>query len=116
MADPSRLQQVFWNLVQNAVKFTPDGGTISIRSSLENRRWRLVIRDSGIGIPPDVLPHIFNAFEQGDATITRQFGGLGLGLAISKALIDAHNGSLVAESEGIGKGASFIVELGTGSW
>ncbi|MGE5608756.1 MAG: PAS domain S-box protein [Bacillota bacterium] len=110
-ADATRLQQVLWNLLKNAVKFTGPGGAISIRT--ENRADRIVlsIRDTGIGIEPQVLSRLFNAFEQGGRDTTRQFGGLGLGLAISKGIVDLHGGSLNAQSEGSGKGATFILEL-----
>jgi len=109
--DPARLQQVLWNLLKNAIKFTPDGGAISICSRCEAEKVILSIADSGIGIDPQLLPRLFNAFEQGSATVTRQFGGLGLGLAISKALIDAHGGKLAVHSEGTGRGATFTIEL-----
>jgi PAS domain S-box-containing protein len=109
--DPARLQQVLWNLLKNAIKFTPEGGSIAIQSRCEDQKLILSIADSGIGIDPQLLPKLFNAFEQGSPTVTRQFGGLGLGLAISKALIDAHGGKLEAHSEGIGHGATFTIQL-----
>jgi signal transduction histidine kinase len=113
--DPARLTQVFWNLLKNSMKFTPEGGQILLRSSLKEtkngRRMVVEVRDTGIGIEPDILPRIFGAFEQGDRGITRRFGGLGLGLAISKAIVEAHGGTITAESEGRGKGAAFIVTL-----
>lgn len=110
-ADPARLQQVLWNLLNNAVKFTPEGGRIDVRTERLDGHLRISVQDSGIGIAPDLLPQIFNAFEQGDIRITRQFGGLGLGLAITKALVDMHHGGITAESDGKGKGARFIVTL-----
>ncbi|MGV3533309.1 MAG: response regulator [Chthoniobacteraceae bacterium] len=111
-ADSARLQQVFWNLVKNAVKFTPPDGEITIRTSNPKPAvLELQVRDTGCGIPPDALTKIFDAFEQGSSQVTVRFGGLGLGLAISRALIDAHNGELHAESDGIGKGATFRVNL-----
>ena len=111
-ADPARLQQVLWNVVKNAIKFTPAAGTVRVSTArLDPERCEVRVKDSGIGIPPDVLPLIFNAFEQGDTRITKQFGGLGLGLAISRALIGLHGGTIRAESEGQGRGATFIVEL-----
>jgi PAS domain S-box-containing protein len=128
-ADSARLQQVFWNLIKNAVKFTPDGGTIFVRTadapadpargngasngggSARGDRVVVEVRDTGIGIEPQVLPRIFDAFEQGERSITRRFGGLGLGLAISKALIDMQGGRLTADSAGKGRGAVFTVEL-----
>jgi CheY-like chemotaxis protein len=113
-ADPARLQQVCWNLLKNAVKFTPEGGRISLRSSnTDGGRWRVEITDTGIGIDPQTLPRLFHAFEQGERATTRQFGGLGLGLTISKALVDLHGGTLAAASEGRDRGATLTLELGT---
>jgi hypothetical protein len=113
--DPARVAQILWNLVKNAIKFTYEGGQITIRSRNEpgDGRLDIEVQDTGIGIPADLLPRLFNAFEQGEATITREFGGLGLGLAISKALADAHGGALVAMSQGRGHGATFRLELPT---
>jgi signal transduction histidine kinase/CheY-like chemotaxis protein len=112
--DPARLQQVFWNLIKNAVKFTPAGGTIVVESSNPSEE-RIAIRtmDSGIGIDPLKIDKVFNAFEQGQSSITRKFGGLGLGLAISKAMVRAHGGTISVESAGLGKGATFTVLLNT---
>ncbi|HEX4961098.1 MAG TPA: ATP-binding protein [Thermoanaerobaculia bacterium] len=113
-ADPGRLRQVLWNLVKNAVKFTPTGGRIEIwTSNPEIGKIQVQVIDQGIGIEPEVLPRLFNAFEQGDPTVTRSFGGLGLGLAISKALVDQHGGSLAGVSAGRGQGATFTVTLAT---
>jgi len=104
-ADPARLQQIFWNLIKNAVKFTPHGGKLGIRTTNNgNGQFRLEVEDSGCGIDPGVLPRIFHAFEQAGRT---QLGGLGLGLAISKALVEAHHGSISAESQGRDSGATF---------
>jgi PAS domain S-box-containing protein len=115
-ADPTRLQQVLWNLLRNAAKFTPERGDIYVSvSKMDQDRVRVEVRDSGIGIAPDVLPRIFDAFEQGDASITRQFGGMGLGLAISKALTEMHDGTIRAESGGRNRGAVFTVELPSAS-
>jgi PAS domain S-box-containing protein len=113
-ADPGRLRQVFWNLVKNAVKFTPAGGRITVRTSNSAPgKIQVEVIDPGIGIDPEVLPRLFNAFEQGDPTVTRSFGGLGLGLAISKALVDQHSGVLTGVSAGRGHGATFTVILAT---
>jgi CheY-like chemotaxis protein len=116
-ADPARLQQVFWNLIKNAVKFTPGGGLITIRTRNEDnghaREGRLVVElsDTGIGIEPEVLPTIFDPFQQGETTITRKYGGLGLGLAICRGIVEAHGGTLIVESEGKDRGATFRVVL-----
>lgn len=110
--DPSRLQQVFWNVLKNAAKFTPEGGDIRVSTRrISEGVVEVVVRDTGAGIPVENLPKIFNAFEQGDAGVTRQFGGLGLGLAISKALVELHGGTIRVESEGAGKGSVFTIEL-----
>jgi CheY-like chemotaxis protein len=112
--DPARLQQVFWNLIKNGVKFTPEKGRIIIET-LNPSPDQIEIRttDTGIGIDPDQLDLIFNAFEQGQSSITRRFGGLGLGLAISKAMVTAHRGRISAESAGKDKGSTFVVRLQT---
>jgi two-component system CheB/CheR fusion protein len=115
-ADAPRLTQVFWNLLSNAVKFTPAGGTVTVESWLTGslagpQELAVAVRDTGIGIEPEVLPRIFEAFEQTDRRITRQFGGLGLGLAVSRAIVDLHGGRLLAESDGKGTGACFTVRL-----
>ncbi len=110
-ADVSRLQQVFWNLLKNAIKFTPHGGCVGIRCRPNDEHVVVEVNDSGIGIEPEALPRIFNAFEQAERSITRQFGGLGLGLAISKALVEMHGGTIEAHSEGRDKGATFRVRL-----
>ena len=112
--DPARLQQVFWNLIKNSVKFTPEKGRITIATlnpvpdKIEAR-----IIDTGIGVEHETIDKIFNAFEQGQADITRRFGGLGLGLTISKALIDAHDGKIHVQSPGKDQGSTFSVELNT---
>jgi len=110
-ADPARLQQVFWNLLRNAAKFTPKGGNIFIQTDNTFGKVRIEVRDTGVGIAPEVLPKVFDAFEQGDMKVTRQFGGLGLGLAICKAIMDMHGGAIRALSDGAGTGATFTVEL-----
>jgi len=112
--DPARLQQVFWNLIKNSVKFTPEKGQIVIET-LNPSPDTIEIRttDTGIGIEEDKMPTIFNAFEQGQSSITRRFGGLGLGLAISKAMVSAHGGMIKAESHGRDRGSTFVVTLET---
>jgi CheY-like chemotaxis protein len=111
VGDPGRLQQVFWNLLNNAVKFTPEGGHVYVTTeNIDDEHVRLTVRDTGIGIAPDVLPRVFDAFEQGDVRITRQFGGMGLGLAISKVLVEQHRGSIRAETGGTNEGSTFVVE------
>ncbi|WP_395744828.1 PAS domain S-box protein [Prosthecobacter sp.] len=111
-ADSARLQQVLWNVLKNAIKFTPEKGVIQVSTARRDDGYCEVrVIDPGIGIPADRLPHVFNAFEQGGSNITRQFGGLGLGLAICKALMELHHGSIRAESAGVGQGATFIIEL-----
>ena len=110
--DPARIQQIFWNLIRNAVKFTPPTGDVTIRTSNDLAgHLRVEVNDTGVGIAPEALPKIFNAFEQADANFTHTFGGLGLGLAISNALVEMHGGSLRAESAGRNQGASFIFKL-----
>ncbi len=114
MADPTRLQQVFWNLIKNALKFTPSGGIVTV-STHNDADGRIIVRvtDTGIGIAAEALPHIFNAFDQGDVAGQHRYGGLGLGLAISQAIVAVHGGSIRAESEGTGCGATFTVVLTT---
>jgi len=113
-ADWARLQQVMWNVLKNAIKFTPEQGLISVATRNEKPDWLTIdVKDSGVGIEPHALPRIFNAFEQEDVSVTRQFGGLGLGLAISKTICDMHGGSIAAQSEGKGKGATFTIRLPT---
>lgn len=112
LGDPARLQQVFWNLVNNAIKFTPAGGTLTFRSEdAADHRVSFSVTDTGIGIDADVLPRIFDAFEQGQTTVTRKFGGLGLGLAISRALVGLHGGTITANSDGKDRGTTFSIEL-----
>jgi signal transduction histidine kinase/ActR/RegA family two-component response regulator/putative methionine-R-sulfoxide reductase with GAF domain len=110
-ADADRLQQIIWNLLSNAVKFTPSGGRVQLAATREVSKIVLRVADTGPGIEPDFLPFIFEPFRQGDGSTTRRHGGLGLGLAIVKQLVLAHGGTIRAESDGPGKGATFIVEL-----
>ena len=109
--DPDRLRQVVWNLLMNAVKFTPRGGDVRVRLEQADAHARIVVTDTGIGIRADVLPFVFERFRQGDSSTTRAHSGLGLGLALVKHLVDLHGGSVVAHSDGEGKGATFVVEL-----
>ena len=110
--DPHRLEQIFWNLLRNAIKFTPSGGRITVHASRSPMGAAQVqVSDTGIGISPDRLRMIFNAFEQGGPDIFARFGGLGLGLAISRAICETHGGSIAAASDGRDRGASFTVML-----
>ena len=111
-ADPARLQQVFWNLVKNAAKFTPEGGRLDLHTR-NNDAHQIVIEvaDNGIGIDPALMPKIFDAFEQGGQAVTSKYGGLGLGLAVSKRVVDLHHGTITAQSGGPGLGATFVVTL-----
>jgi CheY-like chemotaxis protein len=113
--DPARLQQVVWNLLSNAIKFTPDGGSIVVRLQRVGRDVELTVADTGVGIGPEFLPHIFDRFQQADVSITRRFGGLGLGLSIVRHLVELHGGTIQAESPGEGKGATFTVTLPSGT-
>lgn len=114
LGDPTRIQQILWNLLKNAVKFTPPGGRVTVRLFNPSRgRVAVSVADTGAGITPEAMGTIFQAFEQGGPQVTRQFGGLGLGLAISKVLVEMHGGTLSAQSEGKGRGATFTVELAT---
>jgi len=110
-ADATRLQQVLWNLLTNAIKFTPAGGKIQVSARCAGPWAELKIVDTGVGIPAVFLPHVFDRFRQAEATTTRRFGGLGLGLAIVKQLVQLHGGSVQARSSGEGSGATFTVRL-----
>jgi signal transduction histidine kinase len=109
--DATRLQQIFWNLLSNAVKFTPKGGRVRVRLEPAGSSVRVVVADTGRGIEPGFLPHLFETFRQEDGSTTRQHGGLGLGLSIVKHLVEMHGGTVHAESEGLGRGATFTVLL-----
>jgi PAS domain S-box-containing protein len=111
LGDPDRLQQVVWNLASNAVKFTPKGGRIEVKLARMNSHVQLSVRDNGKGISPDFLPYVFDRFRQADSTSTRKYGGLGLGLAIVRHLVELHGGTVNAESGGHEQGATFTVRL-----
>jgi len=127
LGDPSRLQQIFWNLLSNAIKFTPNGGQVEVKlSTVEGRKWgvgsreeshyspayaQITVKDTGIGISPDFLPYVFDSFRQADGSTTRKEGGLGLGLAIVRHLVELHGGTVAASSPGEGQGATFTVRL-----
>jgi CheY-like chemotaxis protein len=110
-ADPGRLQQVIWNLLSNAVKFTPQGGTVTVNAQRAGAIVAIDVRDSGIGIKHEFLPHVFDRFRQAEAGTTRAHGGLGLGLSIAKQIVDLHGGTISVTSDGDGKGTTFRVEL-----
>jgi PAS domain S-box-containing protein len=107
--DRERLQQILWNLLSNAAKYTPRDGRIVVTISSDPQEVAVAVRDSGVGIAPGVIPHIFERFRQGDSGTTREFGGLGLGLAIVRHLTEAHGGTVHAHSDGLGRGAAFTV-------
>ncbi|MBD2532414.1 PAS domain-containing protein [Nostoc flagelliforme FACHB-838] len=109
--DSNRLQQIVWNLLSNAIKFTPKGGRVEIRLERVGDQAQIIVSDTGKGINPDFLPYIFESFRQEDVSVTRKFGGLGLGLAIVRQLVEAHGGAITADSPGEGLGATFTVQL-----
>ena len=109
--DPGRLQQVIWNLLANAIKFTPPGGRVEVRLAREGSEVSIQVSDTGAGIDPEFLPHLFERFRQADSSSTRVHGGLGLGLALVRHLVEAHGGSVSAASDGPGRGARFTVRL-----
>jgi PAS domain S-box-containing protein len=111
LGDPMRLQQIVWNLLSNAIKFTPMDGRVSIYLKRIDGHAQIKVTDTGKGINPDFLPHIFEYFRQEDSSITRQYGGLGLGLAIVRSLVEAHGGTICANSPGVGQGATFTIRL-----
>ncbi len=109
--DPTRLQQIFWNLLSNAVKFTPKGGRVQVVIERVDSHVEVIVADSGRGIAPEFLPHVFDRFRQQDAASNRTHGGLGLGLSIVRNLVELHGGTIYARSDGEGKGAEFVVSL-----
>jgi len=109
--DRERLQQIFWNLLSNAMKYTPRQGRIEVTTGADAHDVFVKVRDSGIGMAPEVLPHVFERFRQGETGPTREYGGLGLGLAIVRHLTEAHGGTVRAESAGAGQGSTFTVAL-----
>ena len=111
LGDSGRLRQIAWNLVANAIKFTPAGGRVDVRGARCGEWIELVVQDSGVGIDPTFMPRIFERFSQADASMTREHGGLGLGLAIVRHLVELHGGTVSARSEGRDRGATFIVRL-----
>jgi CheY-like chemotaxis protein len=111
LADADRLQQIVWNLLLNAIKFTPKDGQVKVKLKRAESHLEIIISDTGIGIEPDLLPFVFDRFRQGDSSTTRKFGGLGLGLAIVRHLVEMHGGTVLVESEGLNRGAAFTVRL-----
>lgn len=111
MADANRLQQVIWNLLSNAVKFTPEGGQIQICAVPHQQTAKISVSDTGVGIQPALLPHVFDRFWQADSSATRSYGGLGLGLTIVQHLVEQHNGTIQVDSPGEGQGTTFVVQL-----
>lgn len=109
--DPTRLHQIVWNLLTNATKFTPRGGSIRVVLRRDGSQLELSVTDSGRGIEPAFLPHVFERFRQADASTTKSFGGLGLGLAITKSLVEMHGGTITAASDGVDRGATFVVRF-----
>jgi CheY-like chemotaxis protein len=113
--DPKRLQQVLGNVLANAVKFTPENGEVEIRCGADIDTVTIEVRDSGIGIAPEFLPYVFDRFRQGDSRASRRFGGLGLGLAIARHLVEQHGGRIQASSEGPGQGTTITIRLPIGA-
>jgi signal transduction histidine kinase len=110
-ADTNRVQQVIWNLLGNAIKFTPHNGRVYLKLQRKADRVEIQVTDTGQGIAPEFLPHVFDRFRQGDAAVTRHHGGLGLGLAITKQLVELHGGTVSVHSDGLNRGATFTVGL-----
>ena len=111
MGDPDRLLQIAWNLLSNAIRFTAKNGQVAVRLRQAAEHVELQVEDTGAGIDPDFLPHVFEPFRQADQSMTREHGGLGLGLAIVRQLVELHGGSVSAKSEGDGKGSIFTVRF-----
>ena len=114
IGDPARIQQMLWNLLVNAIEFTPRGGLVLVELTTASRHAEIRVSDNGEGIDPAFLPHVFERFRQADASRTRRHGGLGLGLTIVKQFAELHGGSVRAISAGAGRGATFVVELPLG--
>lgn len=114
LADADRLQQIVWNLLLNAIKFTPRGGQVRVALRQTDSHVEILICDTGIGIEPELLPYVFDRFRQGDSSTTRRFGGLGLGLAMVRYLVEMHGGTVTANSEGLNRGATFTVQFPVG--
>jgi hypothetical protein len=115
VGDPSRLQQVVWNLLTNAVKFTPSGGRITVTTRVDGDHWKVEVADTGAGIEPDFLPRLFERFSQQDATRSKSFAGLGIGLSIVRHLVELHGGSIDVRSDGPDRGTTFVVGIPTGA-
>lgn len=111
LGDAKRLQQIVWNLLSNAVKFTPTGGKIEVRLESDSAEAQIIVSDTGKGISADFLPYVFDRFRQSDSSLTRSYGGLGIGLAIVRYLVELHGGTVGVESQGEGQGATFTVSL-----
>jgi len=110
-ADPHRIQQVLTNLLANAFRYTPAGGRVEVHLTTEEDRARIQVKDTGIGIEPDLLPHVFERFRQGEARAGAAKGGLGLGLALVREIVELHGGTVAVESAGSGQGATFNITL-----
>jgi CheY-like chemotaxis protein len=111
LGDPDRLQQIMWNLLTNSIKFTPQGGRIEAKVSMEDGEAQLCVIDTGVGIDGEFLPHVFEQFRQGASSESRAYGGLGIGLALVRHLVELHGGSVSAQSEGTHRGACFVIRL-----
>ena len=110
-SDPDRMQQIMWNLLSNAIRFTPPNGKVEVGLKQVGSNVEIVVQDTGIGIDPEFLPYVFDRFKQADSSITRKYGGLGLGLAIARSLVELHGGEITAESSGEGMGTTFVIKL-----